>query len=300
MLKTTTRLEGVIPALITPLSEHGKIDFPLLEKQVSYLSSAGVQGFFVNGTTAEGPYLTTVEKLEVFRSVKAVTQGQQFLCLACIQPSTAQVLEEMWAFQTPEPDFIVAVTPYYYAVSQEVIVQHYKEIARHSPAPVILYTIPACTHNPLTLESILELSLVENIVGVKDSSGDFIPFMRGVYTELSRDFAWIQGEDYLDGPSLLIGAKGIVTGLGNVWIDPYLDVYRAAKQGDTTGVHNAQKRINALYQILRINGSQNISAIKAGAALLGRSTSWMKIPALTLPEEYRAKVKAVLGELGLL
>ena len=299
-MKMATRLEGVIPALITPLSAQGNIDFSLLEKQVSYLSSAGVHGFFVNGTTGEGPYLTTAEKLEVFKCVQAVTQGQQFLCLACIQPSTPLIIEEIRAFEELAPDFMVAVTPYYYAVSQDVIVQHYKEIARHSPAPVILYNIPACTHNPMTLESILELASVENIVGLKDSSGDFIPFMRGVYTELSRDFAWIQGEDYLDGSSLLIGARGIVTGLGNVWIDPYLEVYRAAKQGNPAGVHDAQKRINALYQILSINGGQNIPAIKVGATLLGRSTPWMKIPALTLQEEYRAKVKDVLGELGLL
>lgn len=299
-MQITIRLTGVIPALITPLSAQGKLDLALLEKQVAYLSAAGVHGFFVNGTTGEGPCLTIAEKLAVFESVKAVTQGRQFLCAACLQASTAQVIQEMRAFAALAPDFIVAVPPYYYAASQAEIVCHYREIARESPAPLILYTIPSCTHNPIALESVLELAAVENIVGLKDSSGDFIPFLRGVYTDLHRDFAWIQGEDYLDGPSLLIGASGIVTGLGNVWIEPYLELYRAAQQGDAAGVHVAQKRINALYQMLHINGGHSVAVIKAAVALLGRSTPWMKMAALTVPEAEQAKIEAVLQELGLL
>jgi len=296
----TKKLEGIIPAVITPLEENGKIDFKLLEKQVSYLSSAGVHGFMVNGTTSEGPYLTTQEKIETFKLVKKVIDGKQFLCAACLQPSTSLVLEEIRAFESLEPDFIVAVTPYYYAVPQDVILQHYRKIAQNSPAPVILYNIPGRTHNPIALESILELASVENIAGIKDSSGNFIAFTRGVYTELRDDFAWIQGEDYLDGPSLLAGASGIVTGLGNVWIEPYLEMYNETRKENTSGVHQAQKRINALYEIIRTTGGKIIPAIKAGTMLFGRSTKWMKIPGLSLNEDEIAKVREVLVKLGLL
>jgi 4-hydroxy-tetrahydrodipicolinate synthase len=293
-------LQGIIPALITPLEKSGKIDFTLLEKQVSYLSSAGVHGFFIGGTTSEGPYLTTQEKLEVFKLVKRVTAGRQFLCVACLQPSTPLVIEEIRAFTDVDPDFIVAVTPYYYTVSQEVIISHYKQIAQNSPVPVILYNIPARTHNPIALDSIVELASVENIAGIKDSSGDFIAFTRGVYTELQENFAWIQGEDYLDGPSLLVGAKGIVTGLGNVWIEPYVELYKKNEQRNLEKLHEIQKTINKLYEIITITGGKTIPAIKAGAMLLGRSSKWMKIAGLTLREDEIAKVKKVLAELGLL
>jgi dihydrodipicolinate synthase/N-acetylneuraminate lyase len=299
MMNTTRKLEGIIPALITPFTESGKIDFTLLEKQVSYLSSAGVHGFFVGGTTGEGPYLTTQEKVEVFKSVKEVSAGKQFLCAACLQLSTPLVLEEIRAFSDLEPDFVVAVTPYYYAVPQEVIISHYKEIAQNSPVPIILYNIPSCTHNPIALESIVELASVENIAGIKDSSGNFIGFTRGVYTELRDDFAWIQGEDYLDGPSLLVGAKGIVTGLGNVWIEPYVELYREKEQGNLEKLHDLQKTINKLYEVITVTEGKIIPAIKAGATLLGRSSKWMKIAGLTLHEDEIAKVKQVLVELGL-
>jgi len=122
-MTSTKQLHGVIPALITPLKETGSIDFVLLEKQIEYLSSAGVHGMFVNGTTGEGAYLTTAEKVEVFQVVKQLTQGRQFLCAACLQTSTELALQEIRQFEALEPDFIVAVTPYYYGASQDVIFQ---------------------------------------------------------------------------------------------------------------------------------------------------------------------------------
>jgi 4-hydroxy-tetrahydrodipicolinate synthase len=297
---STKQLHGIIPAVITPMTQKGHIDFTLLEKQIAYLSSAGVHGMFVNGTTGEGAYLTTPEKVEIFRLAKHVTAGRQFLCAACLQPSTQAVLAEIQAFEPLEPDFIVAVTPYYYEVTQEVIIRHYRELARHSPAPVIVYNIPSRTHNPIALETLFELTHVENIVGTKDSSGDFVTFSRGVYSESYLQFAWIQGEDYLDGPAFLIGADGIVTGLGNVWIDPYLAMYEAFKANNPAGIHQAQKQINGLYEIIQTTGGKIVPSIKTGAMLLGRSTQWMRISGLSLQEYEILQVKEVLVQLGLL
>lgn len=298
-MRSAKILHGIIPALITPLKQDGTIDFALLEKQTAYLADAGVDGFFVNGTTGEGPYLTTQEKIEVFQAVQQVSAGRQFLCLACLQASTQAVLDEMRAFESLTPDFVVSVSPYYYGAPQDVIVEHFTAIARAATVPLILYDIPSRTHNPMALETVLRLMPVENVVGLKDSSGDFIKFSRGVLTRKDQQFAWIQGEDYLDGPSLLVGADGIVTGLGNVWIDPYLAMRQARQQGNHADVLQAQQQINALYEVINVTGGKTIPAIKAGAALFGRSTPWMKTSALTLNEEEIAQVKRVLVELGL-
>jgi len=219
------KLEGIIPALILPVNEKGKINFILLEEQVAYLILAGVNGLFINGTTGEGAWLTTDEKVEVFKVVKEISEGKVFLCAACIQPSTKMVINEIKAFEKLEPDYIVAVTPYYYSVSQNVIIEHFKKIAQYSSIPLIIYNIPQCTHNKIELSTVLRLAQGENIAGVKDSSGDFISFTRGVYTSVPESFSWIQGEDYLDGPAFNCGANGIVTGLGNVFIEPYIQMY---------------------------------------------------------------------------
>lgn len=298
-MTTQHHLHGVIPAIITPFTETGHVDFELFDKQVEYLSSAGVQGLFVNGTTGEGAYLNSGEKRETFQHVKQITQGRQFLCAACLQPSTDMALQEIRQFEALEPDFMVTVAPYYYGVSQEAIYQHYAAIAAHSPAPVIVYNIPSRTHNPIALDTIFQLAEVENIAGVKDSSGDFATFSRGVYANTDPAFAWIQGEDYLDGPAFLVGADGIVTGLGNVWIEPYLSMYKASQAHDANGIHQAQKQINALYDIVQRVGGKTIPAIKAGALCFGRSSAHMKIPALGLNEDQIALVRNSLADSGI-
>ncbi len=294
------RLEGVIPALILPEEENGKMNFNFLEKQVNYLSSAGVDGVFINGTTGEGAWLTLEKKVQIFKLVKEFSEGKILLCAACLQPSTDMVINEIRIIEKYEPDYIVAVTPYYYSVSQDIIIEHFKKITHYSSVPLILYNIPQCTHNKIELNTVLELAKEENIAGVKDSSGDFISFTRGVYTSMFESFSWIQGEDYLDGPSFNIGADGVVTGLGNVFIEPYIQMYKEAKKGNYQKVNEMQKKINKLYEIIQVTGGKVIPAIKAGTALLGRSSKWMKIISMSLNNNEVTKIEKILIDLTLL
>ncbi len=294
------RLEGVIPALILPVNKEGKINFKLLEKQTTYLISEGINGIFINGTTGEGAWLTIEEKVQVFKSVKEINKGKVFLCAACLQPTTELVISEIKIYEKYEPDYIVAVTPYYYSVSQDIIIEHFKKIADFSSVPLILYNIPQCTHNKIELNTILKLVKEENIAGIKDSSGDFISFTRGMYAPVPESFSWIQGEDYLDGPSFNCGADGIVTGLGNVFIKPYVRMYEQAKKGNYQEVNEIQKKITELYEMIQISGGKIIPAIKAGVALLGRSTKWMKLSSLSLDDEEIRKIEKILINLSLL
>jgi len=298
--QTTRRLEGVIPAPLTPLTEQGKVHFPMLEKQLAYLVESGADGLFLNGTSAEGAYLSRSEKLDVLKAARTVAAGRVFLCAACIQPSTPQVLEELEATVRLEPDFVVAVAPFYCTLSQEAIRGHFLAVARSSPLPLILYNIPQCTHNPLALETILELAREPNIAGVKDSSGDFVAFSRGLLAELPGRFSWIIGEDYLDGPAMAMGADGIVSGLANVWARFYVDLYRAARSGDRQGLASNHAAIHQLYGIHRVSGGQIVAALKAGAAFFGRCTRRMKMKELTLSEEQAQRVRRVLEEMQLL
>jgi 4-hydroxy-tetrahydrodipicolinate synthase len=291
---------GFIPAPLLPLKEEGSVDFALLEKQLNYLLQAGADGLFLNGTTGEGAWLPTSEKADVLRAAKQVVAGRAFLAAACLQPSTAQVLAEMEAMLKLEPDFVVAVTPYYYAVPQAAVAAHFRELARRSPVPLILYNIPQCTHNPMALDTVLELAREPNIAGIKDSSGDFIAFCRGLSAGTPAGFSWIMGEDYLDGPAMLTGAHGIVSGLSNVWAGFHAALVRAAQAGDRAGVLANQAKIHQLYGIHRVTGGKVIPVLKAGAAMFGRSTRRMRQASLGLEDEDAAAVRGVLEGLGLL
>jgi 4-hydroxy-tetrahydrodipicolinate synthase len=290
-------LHGVIPAIITPMDEQGHIDYVALEAQASYLSEASVQGFFIGGTTAEGAYLTTEELRSSFQVVRNVSQGEQFLCLASLRSSTNAVCEEVNALKDIEPDFLAIIAPYYLSFRQSDIIEHYREVLQVASAPVIVYNIPSTTHNNITLETVLELAKDPRVSGTKDASGDFIPFSRGVLEHIGEDFSWIQGEDYLYGPSLMIGAHGIVTGLGNVQIHDYVEMYRASQQQDWDTVRHMQQRINQLYGVIHSCGGRDIPAIKAAVSILGRCKPWMRACSMSASREDLAAVEKVLHQL---
>jgi 4-hydroxy-tetrahydrodipicolinate synthase len=155
---------------------------------------------------------------------------------------------------------------------------------------------------------VLELAREPNIAGIKDSSGDFVSFCRGLAAGVEpgaldgapAGFSWIMGEDYLDGPAMLTGADGIVSGLSNVWAGFHSALVRAALAGDRDGVLANQARIHQLYGIHRVTGGKVIPVLKAGAELFGRCTRRMRLPGLDLGDAEASDVRRVLEGLGLL
>jgi 4-hydroxy-tetrahydrodipicolinate synthase len=292
-------LLGVIPAVITTTHKDGKIHEKLLEKQVAYLSDAGVHGFLINGTTGEGPLLSREERKRTFEVVRSVSEKKQFLCLTCPLPSTDLVVDEIAAFESLQPDFFVVTTPYYFTISQKEIIRHFREIAGRSPFPVIAYNIPQCTFNKIEYGAMLEISSLENVAGLKDSSGDFITFSRVMVQGTKKNFALLQAEDYLHADALMIGSPGIVTGLGNVWIEPYVEMYEAAQKNDFPRVRKIQAKINKLYEVIRTVGDRVVPAVKGATSLLGRSEKWVKAPMDSLEEAELSRVLKILRDLGL-
>jgi len=279
------------------MNEDGSINLSLLEKQTDYLVQAGVHGLFICGGNGEGAYLATQEKKEVYKCVRSVAGKKVFLCLAMIQPSTAATLEEMKFLEDCDADYIVSTTPFYYKADQNVIRAHFKEVAARAHAPVIIYNIPSSTNNPVELETIYALSGLDDIAGVKDSSGDFCSFSRGLLGPRYDKFSWIQGEDYLCAPSLLCGANGMVSGLSNARAEPYVEMYRAYEAGDASGILKCQSKINMMYKIINgVYSANGVGAIKAATELSGRGSRWMREKALTLSDEQIRAVAKIMEE----
>lgn len=289
------KLHGVIPAICTPMNEDGSINFSLLEKQADYLINAGVHGLFVCGGTGEGAYLTSQEKKQVYQSVRSVAGKRVFICLAVINSNTPATLAEMDFLSDCDADFIVSTAPFYHGADQRVIQEHFNEVFAHANVPVIIYNIPSATHNPIDLETICAISEMDNVAGVKDSSGNFVQFSRGLFGSRSSEFAWIQGEDYLCGPSLLCGGDGMVTGLGNARVEPYVEMYTAYEAGDAEKIKQCQAKINFMYKIVHGAGYGNGNgAIKAVTEMYGRGSRWMREKALTLDEDTYASIVKIM------
>ncbi|MDN5210845.1 dihydrodipicolinate synthase family protein [Fulvivirgaceae bacterium BMA12] len=293
-----TTPKGIVNAILTPFAENGKIDFHLLEKQTSFLIDGGLNGLFVNGSTGEGLLLTAEERYEILSCIKEVSNNRVDLYACCIQPTTHQVVKDIEKIQSLDPDYVVAVPPLYYSGDQDMLYIHFKEIASASSAPLVLYNFPQMTNNPLRLETLIRLAEVENIIGVKDSSGDFLSFVQGAESHATDKFCWMQGDDLLHTSSLQAGSEAVVTGLGNVSIKNHVGLYNAFLRRDYDTMWAHQKELNKLYRIITVTG-KGIPAIKAATAILGRSTFPMKDPWLNLTKAEIGKVESILTEIGI-
>ena len=145
------------------------------------------------------------------------------------------------------------------------------------------------------VETINKLIAVKNIAGVKDSSGNFMNYTRGLFENQNKEFAWIQGEDYLCGANFLAGADGVVSGLSNVRIEPYVEMYEAFLNNDARKIKECQVKINKLYKLIHLYGNGNAS-IKAATELYGRGSRWMQQSSMSLDDTQMAEIKKILDE----
>ncbi len=289
------KIHGIIPAIITPFTDKRKLDEKSLEKQVLYLTNGGVNGFFICGTTGEGVNLTTEEKVNVFKVIDANSSKSVFKGIAALKPATSLVIEEIEKFYESgvKPDFVAVVSPFYCKVSQEMIYDHFSMIAEKSPYPIFIYNIPQCTGNNIEVETIEKLSRNDNIIGIKDSSGNFISFLK-ILKMKSDNFFTIQGDDRLYANSFLSGADGAVSGLANIIVSPFVDMYNAVTSGDMKVVFKKQKIINKLFEIIELTGGKVIPSIKAAVYLTGRCKYYLKNRYMDLHTREIEIVKSVI------
>jgi 4-hydroxy-tetrahydrodipicolinate synthase len=296
------QLKGLLTALTVPFDQTGAIDFAAFRSHVLRLTQQGVQGFFVNGTTSEGPYLDLHEKRQVLQIVSEFAHADHVICAACIQPSTDKVRRELDAVMDLGPDYVVAVPPFYYQVSQEAVYKHYEKVSSDCGSMLLAYDIPQHTGNRIDQETRLRLAMNGICSGIKDSTGDFALFSSGILSssELDNRFAWIQGNDVLDCASLLLGADGMVSGLSNVAPQPFLDLWTAFQDTDQPRMFECQRQINRLAGIVHACGGNPIRAIKAAMAAIWKDPSRLRAPGDSPSTEELDAVANLMGELSLL
>ena len=290
--------EGVIPALLSLFDEQRRFDYDGFARHIDYLAGEGAHGVFLAGTTGEGAYLTSEERIKAIETVTRIAGDRVTIYAVVLRPGTPAVIDELQSLKGTEVSYAAAVTPFYMSVSQDEVEAHYREIADNSPLPFLLYNIPQNTANRIEVDTAIRLAQHPNIFGIKDSSGDFLAYTHGILT-CKKSFTWIQGEDRLDAPSFMLGARAIVTGLGNVDIRPYVRMFRAAQNNDWEEVKECQRRINALATIIGAAEGKVIQAIKSGTAIRGRAGHAMRVPAMDLSPTLISRVRETLDTLGL-
>lgn len=224
-------LQGTIPPMVTPVETRtGGVDVAALGEFVEFLVDGGVHGLFPCGSIGEFASLSDEERYQVLQAVVDRADGVPVIA-GCGGTSLSEVLGYITMADGAGADAAVVVTPYYLTTDQAGLREFYQVVADNASLPIVLYNIPPLTRHSLSVETVVELAAHEDIVGIKDSSGD-----AGYHLELleavPEDFAVIQGISTLSVTSLDAGADGIISGAANVFPGEAAELYEAHRAGD--------------------------------------------------------------------
>lgn len=258
--------QGIITPIITPMYEDEGINFEELRIQVNRFINSGISGLFPLGTNGEVYALTTEEKLEVLKVVVDETKGRipVYAGTGCI--STKETIALSQKAQDLGVDALSIVSPYFVAVSQDDIYNHFSTIAQAVDLPILLYNMPARTGNNIDYTTVRKLAKYENIVGVKDSSGNFDNTLRYI-EDTDRRLSVLAGNDSLILWTLLAGGSGAIAGCSNVFPELIVSIYKLWEQGNIEEANVQQTRIRPFRDVMKL-GNPN-SVVKRAMNLLG-------------------------------
>lgn len=299
MKNLNDKLKGIVVPLITPLTSNETVDENALRKIVNYTIDAGVHGLFVNSTTGEGVCLTNAEKLRNLEIVLDATAGRVPVYAGVSDTSTKRALECMEEAQNAGADILVAHAPFYYPPNnQKELVDYYSTVAQNAKLPVMIYNIPFTTQAPLTVNSVKELLQEENIIGIKDSSVDYVFLLNLIELKKIRpDFRIFIGKTHMWTAGILHGADGGLDGISNLIPKHSVNLYDAIVKNDPQ-VYELQREINEIFRVYECRSF--LGGIKMAMHMLGLCEPYTSHPITGVNEEEKAKIKSVLQQNNLL
>lgn len=299
-MHTSFAARGVIVPLLTPLASDGaQVDEEALRAHVAWLIAKGVHGLMPCGTTGEGPLLTHQERRHVLEVVVETARHRVPVIAHVGAATTRETIDLAQHAQAVGADAVSAVTPYYFHLPDQALLDHYCRLAQAVPdLPVFLYNIPQCTGNtlsPAAVEAILARS--PNVVGIKDSSGALASLSSLVGLN-GGNFQVVCGSDALLLPALQAGACASVSGNANVFPEVVVGLFQAFWQGDLARARHQQ----ALLDLARLamGDGADLALLKAMAALRGLAMGPVRAPLPPASPQAVARCSATLQSAGLL
>lgn len=289
-----TDIKGIIPPIVTPMNEDESVNEAELRRQVNRLIEAGVHGLFPFGTNGEGYILSEKEKEFVLSVVIDETRGRVpiYAGSGCI--GTKDTIRMSKMAESLGADILSVITPWFAKASDEELYDHYTAVAESVKLPIVLYNIPARTGNSLSPALVERLSAVDNIVGAKDSSGNFDNMLQYIERTRGKDFAVLSGNDSLIYWNLLAGGSGGIAGCANVYPETMTAVYEKWKAGDLEGAREAQDSIRSFRNCFKYGNPNTI--VKMAVAMLGYPVGRCRAPFDKISPEGIAALKQVLEE----
>ncbi|MGC4821486.1 dihydrodipicolinate synthase family protein [Micromonospora sp. DT63] len=311
MTTPAPRFAGVVPPVVTPLTEEGAVDVASLERLVERMLAAGVDGIFALGSSGETVFLTDSQRDQALETIVKTVGGTVPVIAGCIEPTTRRVVDRAEASTRLGVDGLVATAPFYAIVGPHEVERHFRSLAAAVELPLLAYDIPVCVHTKLSPGLLTRLAADGVLAGVKDSSGDDVSFRQLVLAiaehSPNADFSLLTGHEVVVDAMMLAGASGSVPGLGNVDPDGYVRLHRACVDGDWDAARAEQDRLTRLFRIVdaadpatAAGATRGVGAFKTALALLGViDSNAVSLPLRPLDADEAARVRGHLELAGL-
>lgn len=290
-------LKGTFTALITPF-KNGAIDFASIDKMMKHQLENGVDGFVINGTTAESPTLTTAEKEELFKHARQFCGDKVVLIMGTGSNSTAQTIEDSKKAEKLGADAILVVVPYYNKPPQRGLFQHFKAVAESVKIPTILYNVPGRTITSLEVNTIKDLSKVAGVVGIKEATGK-IDLASEIIKACGSQFVMLSGDDGTYVDFLGAGGNGVISVASHVIPRQMAQWKKWAEAGEIAKAKADIAKYNDLINLLF--SEANPIPVKKALQLMGlTSSAELRLPLVELSPEHTEKLQLEMKKVGLL
>jgi 4-hydroxy-tetrahydrodipicolinate synthase len=287
---------GAMVALITPF-QGGEIDFRTLDELIDFQLENGIDAISPCGTTGESPTLSHSEHKEVIERVVKAVGGNVPVIAGAGSNSTAEAIELTAFSKKVGADATLQVCPYYNKPTQEGFYQHFKVIAEEVDLPMVLYNIPGrCGGTGLTVDTVVRLAEIENVVAIKESTGRL-----DMASEIAArcDLTIISGDDSLTLPIASVGGKGVISVVANIVPADVKAMTDLILEGDFTSALKWHKKLFTLCRDM-LGLATNPIPVKAAMSMLNMAPEELRLPMTPLDEKAKAVLRQTLKEYGLL
>ena len=291
------RFGAVVTAMVTPFHEDHSLDLDTAQTLAAHLLDHGSDSLVVAGSTGESPTLAHREKVELFKAVVEVAAGRGKVLCGTGTYNTAETVELSAEAEEAGADGLLVVTPYYSKPPQRGLLEHFTRVANAVAVPVIAYNIPGRTGIRIEHDTLLAMAEVSNIVGVKDSTGDFQAISR-LIGEAPADFEVYSGDDWATFGYVCLGAVGVVSVAAHLVGERIRQMIELIDSGDIPAARKVHEELTPLFNALFI--TSNPIPVKAALELVGRRVGPPRLPLVRATAEERARIEKALSDAGLL
>jgi 4-hydroxy-tetrahydrodipicolinate synthase len=283
------KLKGVGVALVTPFDANGSIDYKSFDKLIEHNIAGNVDFLLVQGTTGESATLSSDKKQELLSHAVATINGRVPVVFGHGGSNTLQIVESYKSLDLEGVSAILSVSPYYNKPSQTGILAHFKMLNDNFDLPIILYNVPGRTGSNMNAQTTLELAKLNNIIGIKEASGD-LGQMSQIIKNKPADFLVWSGDDDLILQQMAMGADGVISVIANAFPREFADLIKFSNAGDLNKAREKHFQLCDIIPLLFAEG--NPGGIKAALKMIGIGSEDMLLPLVPISESLRNELRS--------